>query len=448
MPADYLGNPITGGDGTTIAAIDDFVGGMLGYETRALVILPAAEAAPGHALANIYAGMLHLLAEEPAAAARATPFATRAEATPKTDRETLLAQALRAWIDGDIDSTIAALETVLAKYPRDLLALKMLHYHQFNRGDFPAMLRAAQTAAKSASDVPHIHGMLAFGYEQCHLLADAEAAARHALSLLPKEPWAQHALAHVMLTQGRIDEGVAFLEAARPTWTDLNSFMLTHLWWHLALFYQSQGREADALAVYDREVWAVAKDYSQDQIGAVSLLARLEMDGAPVADRWADLGHYLAARAQDVGQPFLTVQYLYGLARAARPEADTLLAAIAHAATADETWRTAALPLAHGLVAHARGDHATAADAITTALPHLIRMGGSHAQRDLFEQILLDAHIRAGNLIAAQQMLELRRAHDPDGVPLNRKLASVYQRLGLPDQAAQADARVTRRLAP
>ena len=54
-----------------------------------------------------------------------------------------------------------------------------------------------------------------------------------------KEPWAQHALAHVLLTRGRIDEGARFLEQAADTWTELNSFMVTHLWWHLTLFYLS-----------------------------------------------------------------------------------------------------------------------------------------------------------------------------------------------------------------
>jgi hypothetical protein len=68
------------------------------------------------------------------------------------------------------------------------------------------------------------------------------AEARTALSLRRKEPWAQHALAHVMLTRGRIDEGALFLEGMQDTWVGLNSFMITHLWWHLALFYLSQGR--------------------------------------------------------------------------------------------------------------------------------------------------------------------------------------------------------------
>jgi tetratricopeptide (TPR) repeat protein len=449
MSTDYLGNAVTGDDVAAMAGINAFVGGMLAYETGALDILAAADAAPGHCLANAYAGMLHMLAEAPGADAAAAPYLAAAEraAGTVTAREAHHVTALAAWRRDDIDGAIAAFAEAFAGAPRDLLALKMLHYHLFNRGDFPAMLRLAETAADAAPEVPHVHGMLAFAYEQCHLLDDAEDAARRALALTAKEPWAQHALAHVMLTQGRIDEGAAFLEEARPTWTGLNSFMITHLWWHLALFYLSQGREADALAAYDGQVWAVAKDYSQDQIGAVSLLARMEMDGIDVGDRWADLGRWLAPRAGDVIQPFLSVQYLYGLARAGQPEADLLLAAIERAGERGGAWAQAALPLARGLIAHARGHDEAAVPLLSGALPHLIRLGGSHAQRDLFDQILLDSTIRAGDLIEAQQMLELRRAHDPDGVPLNRRLADVYARLGLVRQAAQAAARAQARLA-
>jgi hypothetical protein len=110
-------------------------------------------------------------------------------------------------------------------------------------------------------------------------------------------------------------------------------------------------------------------------------------------------------------------------------------------------WRDAALPAAEGLVAHARGDYEAAVQGLRTALPRMIEVGGSHAQRDFFEQIALDATIRSGRLSEAQQALELRRGFDPDGVPLNRTLAEVYDRLGLPGEAAKARARVERRLA-
>ena len=210
-------------------------------------------------------------------------------------------------------------------FPRDLTRIKIAQYHEFNRGNAAGMLALAEHGRRAAPEIAYAHGMAAFGYEQCHLLDDAEAAAWKAVDLERKEPWAHHALAHVMLTQGRIEEGRQFLADVADTWTDLNSFMITHNWWHQALFFISLGRFDDALSTYDSQVWGVWKDYSQDQIGAVSLLARLELAGVDVGDRWRDVASYLAARTHDFVNPFLTLQYLYGLARAGRNEAETLM---------------------------------------------------------------------------------------------------------------------------
>src|SRR5690606_24355781 len=272
-----------------------------------------------------------------------------------------------------------------------------------------------------------LHGMLAFGYEQMHMIPEAEAAARRALALKTKEPWAQHALAHVMLSSGRQREGAQFLGEASATWEGLNSFMYTHNWWHRALFHISLGDNDAVFEAYDNHVWGIEPDYSQDQVGAVSLLARMEVAGLDVGNRWEDVATHLRSRARDTVQPFLTLQYLYGLARAERAEADTLMAAIKDKANASSAfdrvvWHDVALPAARGMLAHARGDYADTVRWLTLANPRLQEIGGSHAQRDLFGQLLLDAHMKVGNWAVARQMLEMRRTWDPDGVPLMRLL--------------------------
>ena len=100
--------------------------------------------------------------------------------------------------------------------------------------------------------------------------------------------------------------------------------------------------------------------------------------------------------------------------------------------------------MAEGLFAHATGDCDLAWRRLESALPRLQEIGGSHAQRDLFEQIFLDTALKSGRLVDAQQRLELRRHADPDGVPVNRALAGVYGQLRLPGLAAQAQARAAR----
>jgi len=155
------------------------------------------------------------------------------------------------------------------------------------------------------------------------------------------------------------------------------------------------------------------------------------------------VARHLAARTHDTVLPFLTLQYLYGLARAGRAESGALLRSVRRAALhaplhTRAVWAEVALPACEGLAAHAAGDFDTAWHKLNTALPRLIEVGGSHAQRDLIDQFVLDAALRSGRMADAQQRLELRRATDLDGVPVNDALARVYAALHLPQLAEQA----------
>jgi hypothetical protein len=239
--------------------------------------------------------------EAPEAPLRASRYVAAAErsAAAANPREQLNLDLLRAWAADDLERALTRCELLADRYPRDLVAVKIRQYFEFNRGNCPGMLRAALAVSEPNAGNAHLHAMTSFAYEQCRLLDQAQAQARAALDLRREDAWARHTIAHVMLARGRIDAGARFLEDALDTSSGLNSFMSTHLWWHLALFYLSQGRAARVLALYDRHCWGIVKAYSQDQIGAVSLLARLELAGIDVGDRWDDVARHLAARTHD-----------------------------------------------------------------------------------------------------------------------------------------------------
>ncbi|MFQ3622210.1 MAG: hypothetical protein SNJ73_01555, partial [Acetobacteraceae bacterium] len=323
------------------------------------------------------------------------------------------------------------------RFPRDLVAVKLGQYHALNRGDSPSLLRLPLLAASGNDDVPWLHGLLAFGFEECHRLAEAERHARRAIALRRDEPWAHHALAHVLLTQDRAEEGIAFLTEVAPTWEGRNPFIVTHNWWHQTLFLLDRDRAEEALALHDSRVFALEPGWGQIQAGAVSLLARLELLGLEVGDRWRRLAEHLATPAQRHVEPFIDLHLVYGLARAAHPEAATLLegiaerAANAHPATRT-AWAEVALPAARALAAHARGEHEACARDLTPVLPRMHEIGGSHAQRDLFEQVLIDALLRTGRLAQAQRMLALRHAANPKVPATRRLLDRVLAAAGVP----------------
>ena len=439
---DALGNPVTLEDAGSLAPLNDFVEGFIASEARAADVLRAQQDASP--IVQAYCAALHMFAETGDAPGHARPFVRRAQdgAARGTPREQRFVAAVAAWVDGDLGASIALLQEQVREIPRDLVALKLAQYHLFNRGDAPGMLRLALQAQPAAADVPYLHGMLAFAWEQCHFLPQAEAAARHAIALRRKEPWAHHALAHVMLTQGRLAEGHAFLQDVSPTWTGLNSFMVTHNWWHQALFALELDEAGEVLAIYDRHVWTEAKEYSQDQVNAVSLLARAELAGFDVGARWEELGGYLLRRGHDLVLPFLDMQYLYGLARAGHLDAArSLLAAIEQHAlrrtgSDANAWQRVCVPASRGLLAHATGDWATAVEALGHALPRLLEIGGSHAQRDLFAQVHLDAMVRSGHLAGAQNLLQPQVNAQPESRRLKRQAAQLYAALALPSLTA------------
>ena len=442
MWTDALGNAVTLESQASLPALNDFVEGFIASEARAANILQAqVDPSP---IVQAYCAALHMFAETGDAAQNARPFIESAMtgARQASEREQRFINAVAAWVAGDIAWAIELHEEQAREHPRDLASLKLGQYHLFNRGDAPGMLRLALTALPAAADVPYLHGMLAFGWEQCHFLEQAEAAARQAIAMQRKEPWAHHALAHVMLTQGRLSEGHAFLQDMAPTWSGLNSFMVTHNWWHQALFALDLDRVDEVLAIHDQHVWAEVKEYSQDQVNAVSLLARIELAGHDVGARWQELGDYLARRGHDHVLPFLDLQYLYGLARAGREEeARALLASMerhaSHLPPADAAvWQRACLPAGRGLLAHAAGDWNGAVDGLGQALPRLLEIGGSHAQRDLFAQVHFDALVRSGHRAGAQHLLQQQLRAQPESKRLQRQATKLYASLGLGSVAA------------
>jgi hypothetical protein len=177
-----------------------------------------------------------------------------------------------------------------------------------------------------------------------------------------------------------------------------SSFLRTHNWWHLALFHIGSGDHAQALRLYDTEVWGVRKAYCHDQVNAVSLLARLELEGVDVDGRWAELAGWLEGRTGEHVNGFLDLHYLYGLARGgcwqAVSEMERSLAANAGRAR-DVLWREIVPIAASGLAAKARGRAREAADLLGRVLPHLHQLGGSSAQHHLFTLLHRDALARA-----------------------------------------------------
>ncbi len=451
MDRDDRGVALTVGSGQTLEAINRFQRSFLAGGTDFAAILESAEQDKHCAVAQCLSAVLMMFMENHESHTRALHYIAAAvdAAQHALPHERLLVEAVSAWVRHDPLASLGAFDAALEIEPRWLAVARLMQTRRIGCGDWAGMLRTLLPVLAANHDDAHALGMTAFAYEQCHLLDRAEAAARRAIGLNRNEVWAQHALAHALETTGRIDEGITTLRVLSDGWVGLNSFMHTHIWWHLALFMLDRERYDEVLALFDSQIWGIDKTYSQDQAGAVAMLARLEGYGVPVGQRWDDVADHLAGRVDDHVEPFLDLHYVYGLARTGRPQARDLVASMAaHAemltGAARAPWAEVAVPLARGLLKLGEGEARAAVPLFAQTRSRWNEIGGSHAQRDLFEQLYIRALIEAGDLGAAQQLVELRRLARPHVAPTHRLLARLYDGLGLRDLGAAATATAQR----
>jgi predicted Zn-dependent protease len=75
--------------------------------------------------------------------------------------------------------------------------------------------------------------------------------------------------------------------------------------------------------------------------------------------------------------------------------------------------RDVGLPMARAVLSHRQGDYDGVVAAMMPIRSHIRRIGASHAQRDLFDQLLIDGAWRAGQLDVAADLLAERTRQRP-----------------------------------
>src|SRR5690606_29899043 len=145
--SDLHGLPMTTTSAAATEAFNTTVLSYLRYRADVGANLQATLATdPDFALAHVLKGDLMMLAFKQAN----VPVAIQARDTAEglivhaNVREKAHAAALRHWIDGDLDRTLAVWEQILDEYPRDVLALRLHHFNAFWLGRPGAMAREAE----------------------------------------------------------------------------------------------------------------------------------------------------------------------------------------------------------------------------------------------------------------------------------------------------------------
>ncbi len=331
--------------------------------------------------------------------------------------------AAKAWAEGRTSAAILGWEDILVDHPTDALALRLAQDAYFFLGrSFAIRDCAARVLPAWDRDNPlasFILGLYAFGLEETGELGRAEDMGRAALAGNPLDAWATHALAHVMESASRQEEGVAFLKQSRPSWGQAH-FMAGHNGWHLALYFIEQERYAEALADYDRfAAPRLADDATLDRVDAAALLWRLELAGADVGDRWDPVARAWMAHVDDHVLAFNDLHCALAASRSSDPDDVARLRrsldAYQRFGVGDNRQATVEIGrrLIDGALCFAAENYRGAVEAILPVRYDAIRIGGSHAQRDIVNLTLIAAAERSGQWSLARAFLAERVAARP-----------------------------------
>ena len=450
MLSDSRGLAITCSDQNALDIYDNALNDLWNYRLNAPKVLKGAlEQDPDFPMAHIVRGYIMSMLESIVVRPKmlASVEAARSKLSTDAKRERMHADALEGLATGNIELACERWENILAEFPHDLLALKMHHHTAFWTGRSYAIrntvLGVFDAWNESIPGFSFVSAMMCFAHEECGDYAAAEPYGRRAIELNGDDLWAIHAVAHVLEMQGRLDEGIELIERDPAEWADRNPFQ-GHNWWHLALFALEKGNYDFVLKTYDEKIITSNTEFFLDIQNGASLLKRLELLGVDVGERWLGLAEYAEQQIGDHVLSFTDLHSFMTLAKLGKTEATKKYLDSLHEFAKQPNNYCASIteplivPICEGVGAYERGEYDAAVDKLWPLRNKWVGIGGSHAQRDIFTQILIDAALNAGQLHRARSLLAQRTTLRTNSKGSWEMYATALEKLGLKDRATAA----------
>ena len=366
------------------------------------------------------------------------------------DRELGHYEAVKAWVHGDFFGAVQRWESVLVKFPMDLLAMELVHYTDVLLGDIAGqrdvVARVLNLWDESVPGYEFLLGFYAFGLEENRDFSHAEELARQALAIRPDHPYAVHAVSHVMEMCGRQAGGVRFMREREAQWGTSN--FANHLWWHTALYHLDLEQYDQAYRIFDDHLDSRSKDGSKyEELDAAALLWRINLVGQESGDRWRHLADKWEPAAQDTLYAFNDVHAMMTFVSDNRLEAqEKLLSAneryLDSASDANVAMsREIGMPFCLAIRDFRAERYADCVQRLLPVRYMTHRLGGSFAQRDIIGWTLLEAALRAGQNDLALALANERTALKPNSAQNWRAVARAFRGLGDRSNADRADAK-------
>lgn len=379
-------------------------------------------------------------------------------------REQLHVDAVLAWSRGRMSRAASLWEDILIDNPTDMLALKFAHDTYFYLGCQRQMrdsvARILPRWKPSAPLYSYLHGMLAFGQCETNLFESARKSGEEALRLNRHDAWATHAMAHVYEMQADPDSGISFMSRTLADWEPC-AMLACHNFWHWAVYHVEKGEVEAALDLFDGQVTKRLRDSGAmlDYVDAASLLYRLQLRNVPkekLATRWPGVWDVAQGHHDDRILVFNQLHFLMAyLGIGDDPETLLNLPPVRDLGTSEDGGWPAdqqrimaevGLPIMQAMVAHSQRRFDDAAEKLAAVRYDVLRIGGSNAQRDVFDLLLMDAAIRSERHIRLAEALlaerSLLRPKSPMLKSLNEALTKRCNGAKAPSMASALHSRI------
>jgi tetratricopeptide (TPR) repeat protein len=432
MIKDAQGHDLSGATAAAVAAYDEAVRAFTLVHGDAIGLLDKArETAPGCAMAHLAKAWVLALANDPILLEQARPLIETARSLGLNEREQAHLAALANLAQGGRAAAVAVLDRHLMHYPFDLVAHQAAALMDGFLGRFRWIReRSARALPFWSKDQPGYATLLAFhafGAEEAGDYARAEDESREAAEREPLSFWPHHTVAHVMEMTGRPEDGLGWMTAREPLWSEPGHMNQVHIWWHKALFYLELGHYEAALELYDGPIRSTQRPLALSLTNGTALLWRLDTLGCDIGERWQEQAELWQGHADGKCLVFADIHAAMAELRSGQESrVEQRLAAMrktaANGVEAARLYSTVGIPVVEGLTAFHRAAWAEAVELLLPVRIDLWQIGGSHAQRDVVNWTLTEAAIRAGQRDVALSLAHERLAIRPRSVPNRRFL--------------------------
>ena len=378
---------------------------------------------PNFALAHAARARVHAMYAEGTQAKASIAAAQRLVALRGTEREQSHVEILAAAIGGQSARALSIALAHLDRWPRDtfvmftllgafgLLAFSGRPDHNQARVDL------CDKHAAAYGDDWWFLTYQGWAYTENGNVRIGRTISERAFEARSENANAVHGLAHALFEDGSVSEAEALFTQWMPTY-DRAGIQHGHLSWHWALLALEQQDSERALALFSSRFRPNATLAAPMNVvtDGISVLWRLHMNGHPVPnDAWREVAEYSQRAFPNTGVAFADAHM--GLLTAAIGSGTDLERRITDIELKLAAGTFPAGPVVPAICRAARAfaaeDYTGCVGILEPVANDIVRIGGSHAQREVFEDTFLVALIRSGEVAKARELLDQRLHRRP-----------------------------------